>query len=87
MARKRTKELLMDKIREVLRLALQCKRSNRETGKICRISHSTVRDYIIRVNQAGLTYDQIKNMDDLSKSQPRVTARYRFIPVSIVEIS
>ena len=66
MAKKRTKELLMDKIREVLRLALQCKRSNRETGKTCRISHSTVRDYIIRVNQAGLTYEQIKNMDDQS---------------------
>jgi len=64
MARKRKKELSMHKVREILRLALQCQRSSREIGKVFRISHSTVQDYINRSKQAGLDYEKIKEMDD-----------------------
>ncbi len=64
MAKKRKKELSMEKVREIFRLAMQCKRSSRDIGKVCRISHSTVLDYLKRSKQADLDYDKIKMMDD-----------------------
>ncbi len=64
MARKRRKELAMPKVLEILRLALQCQCSSRDIGQICKISHSTVQDYIQRARQAGLNYTQIETMDD-----------------------
>jgi hypothetical protein len=45
MSRKK-KRLSMNKIREILRLAWQCKRSNREIAQSCAISHTAVNDYL-----------------------------------------
>ena len=64
MPRKRKKELSMQKVREIFRLAMQCGRSSRDIGKICHISHSTVLDYLKRSKQADLDYEKIRLMND-----------------------
>ena len=64
MAWKKRKELSMRKIREILRLRLSCKIGVREIARSCSISHSTVGEYLSRVEKAGLTWSRIEKMDN-----------------------
>ncbi len=48
--------LSMRKIREVLRLKWVCKQSNRAIARSCRLSHSTVGEYLDRAQAAGLSW-------------------------------
>jgi transposase len=62
--RRKGKGLSMQKIREVLRLALMHGMSDREIGRSCTISHVTVGKYRSKVAEAGLSYGNIEAMDD-----------------------
>jgi len=54
----------MRKITEVLRLKWQHKLSNRKIAHSCSISHSTVREYLKRARQAGLSWPLDEALDD-----------------------
>lgn len=60
----RRKELSIRKIREVLRLGLDCDMGNREIARSCVISHSTVGEYLNRARESGLSLEDIEKMDD-----------------------
>lgn len=65
MAAKRKKELSMRKVREILRLSLQCNRGNLEIARSCCISHTVVNRYLKRFKEAGLSdYLQIEKISD-----------------------
>jgi len=66
MARKKLWELSMRKIREILRLRLKCRRSNREIARSLGISHVTVGRYVSRAKEAGFAHATIEQMDDLT---------------------
>lgn len=54
----------MRKIREVLRLVLQEKISRRATALSLSIPRSSVNDYVTRAAVAGLTWEQVNELDD-----------------------
>ncbi|MBX9568967.1 MAG: IS21 family transposase [Candidatus Obscuribacterales bacterium] len=54
----------MRRIREVLRLVLDCKLSNRKTGESLGIGRSTVDEYVRRACAAGLTWPLSADLDD-----------------------
>ena len=54
----------MRNIREVLRLKWRHKLSNRKIANSCSISHSTVREYLQRARQAGLSWPLGEDFDD-----------------------
>jgi len=54
----------MRKIREIVRLGLNCQMGCREIARSCSISHSTVSEYLNRVKGNGLTYGDIEKMSD-----------------------
>ena len=56
--------LSMRKITEVLRLKRTCGLSNRANARSCRISHSTVSEYLVRAEQAGLTWPLPESLDE-----------------------
>jgi transposase len=56
--------LSMRKITEVLRLKWTCDLSNRAIARSCRISHSTVSEYLARAKQVGLSWPLPKNLDE-----------------------
>ncbi len=58
------KRLAMRRIREVLRLVLDCKLSNRKTGESLRIGRTTVDEYVRRASAAGLTWPLPSELDD-----------------------
>jgi transposase len=58
------KRLAMRRIREVLRLVLDCKLSNRKTGESLGIGRSTVDEYVRRAAAAGLTWPLPPELDD-----------------------
>lgn len=58
------RRISMRKIREVLRLKWQHKFSNRKIAHSCSISHSTVREYLLRAKLAGLTWPLPAQLDD-----------------------
>lgn len=62
--RKKTKELSMRKVREVLRLALSCNMGHREIARSCLVAPATVGNYVNNIKKAGLSYSQIEQMDD-----------------------
>ena len=64
MAKKKRKELSMRKVREVFRLSMECKVTNREIARSCSISHTVVNDYLKRAKEASLDYSQIEEMKD-----------------------
>lgn len=68
MSRKK-KRLSMNKIREILRLAWQCGRSNREIALSCAISHTAVNDYLAKARLAGLGPETFETMSDAELSQ------------------
>ena len=50
------KRISMRKLRDVLRLAHQAQLSGREISRCLGLSHTTVRNYLYRAKQAGLTW-------------------------------
>ena len=58
--------LTLRKIREILRLRWECQLSERVVARSCRISHSTVGDYVKRAETAGLKWPLA---EELSESQ------------------
>lgn len=56
--------LSMRKVREVLRLKWEAELSNRAIARSCDISHSTVREYLHRAQQAGLTWPLPEDLDE-----------------------
>ncbi len=58
--------LTLRKIKEILRLRWGCQLSERVVARSCRISHSTVGDYVKRAETAGLKWPL---PEDLSESQ------------------
>ena len=54
----------MRRIREVLRLVLDCKLSNRKTGESLGIGRSSVDEYVRRASAAGLTWPLPPDLDD-----------------------
>jgi len=62
-------ELSMRNIREVLRLGMTCGSSAREIGRSLRITHPTAQKYLLAAKEAGLTWDEVKAMDDESLSR------------------
>ena len=64
MARKRKKELSMRKVREILRLSLECHMGKREVARSCTVSPTTVTNYLSRIEKLNLNYSQVARMDD-----------------------
>ena len=62
--RKHGQELTIRKIREILRLGLQCGLSNREISRSCNVSRSTVGKYINTAQKASITYLDTAKMDN-----------------------
>jgi transposase len=58
------RRISMRKIREVLRLKWQHELSNRKIAHSCSICHSTVREYLLRARQAGLSWPLPEDFDD-----------------------
>jgi len=56
--------LSMRKITEVLRLKWTCGLSNRAIARSCRISHSTVNEYLVRAEQAGLSWPLPESLNE-----------------------
>lgn len=54
----------MRKIKEVLRLKWQNACSNKQIAKSCNIARSTVREYLKRAQDAGLTWPLDTELDD-----------------------
>ena len=58
------RRLSMRKIKEVIRLKWGNNLSNRQIAKSCSMSHSTVRDYLLRSELAGLSWPLDPELDD-----------------------
>ncbi len=56
--------LSMRRIREVLRLRWEAGLSQREIGSSCRLGRSTVQDYLLRAEMAGLSWPLPEGMND-----------------------
>jgi hypothetical protein len=54
----------MRTIREVLRLRWEAGLSQREIGVSCRLGRSTVRDYLLRAEAAGLNWPLPEELDE-----------------------
>jgi hypothetical protein len=54
----------MRKIREVLRLKFDGGQTNRRIARSCHISRPTVADYLLRFEEAGLTWPAAEALDD-----------------------
>jgi transposase len=54
----------MRKIKEVLRLKWECKQSNKQIAKSCKIARSTVREYLARAKRADLSWPLDTALDD-----------------------
>ena len=54
----------MRKIREVLRLKLECGLSHRQVSRSCRLAHGTVGEYVLRASAAGLDWEKVQGLDD-----------------------
>jgi len=61
--------LSMRTIREVLRLRWEAGLSQREIGISCRLGRSTVRDYLLRAEAAGLSWPLPEGMDEEALEQ------------------
>jgi len=58
------RRLSMRKIKEVLRPKWEHNLSNRQIAKSCSISHSTVKEYLLRAKEAGLSWPLPDELDD-----------------------
>jgi len=64
MAKKRTKEMSVLKIHEILRLGLKEGRSYRQIACSCQVSLGAVSKYLNKAKATGTTYEQVRDMDD-----------------------
>jgi transposase len=60
------RKLSMRKIKEILRLHYEHKISNRNIGKACKISPTTVGEYIDRAREMNIDFNKILELDDKS---------------------
>jgi len=60
------KGLLMNEVREVLRLTWINQLKAREVGRVLHISHSTVLLYLAKAKRKELTWDKVQSLDDSS---------------------
>ncbi|MBU1108672.1 MAG: hypothetical protein KKB51_18495 [Candidatus Riflebacteria bacterium] len=58
------KPISMRKIKEILRLKLECGLSDRKVSASCNVARSTVQDYFGRAKAAGLSIYQIDSMSE-----------------------
>ena len=78
--------LTMRKIREVFRLKFDFDISNRQIAKSCKIARSTVAEYLLRFQQAALSWPLDQNLDDNQLEQllypqlPALPAHERPLP-------
>jgi transposase len=68
------------KISEALRLKLVCGLSNREVGRSCEISHSTVSDYLKRAEAAGVKWPLPENLDEAGLYRLLFPERFEVAP-------
>lgn len=79
--RKQGEELSMRKIREILRLGLECSLGFREIARSCNISHPTAKKYLAAAQKISLSWQQAQTMDDyelhnlLTQNQPHSVKR------------
>lgn len=79
------RRFVVDVVREVLRLKLQLLKSNREIGRILKISKSTVATYLARIKAAQLTnIGEINNLsdDELREVIFPIKSGKKIIPIS-----
>ena len=91
MAKKRKKEVTLQKLREILRLGLQHQLGYREISRSCCVSHVTARAYLKHVQDAGLAWDDVAALDEtklrelvqgahiLDPKQPRPQPDWQYI--------
>ena len=60
--------LSMRKIKEVLRLYFELRLGKKKIARACSVSPSTVKDYVLRFEKAGLTWPLSEEMDDSALS-------------------
>lgn len=70
----------MRKLREILKLFMNCGMTNREIAQSCSISHTTVNEYTKRAEGSGMSYSQIEEMGDAD-------LRHLLIGVGSVKVS
>ena len=58
------RRLPMRKIKEVLRLKYECNLSEREIARSCRISRTTVTDYLLKAKAAGLVWPDVTSLTE-----------------------
>ena len=78
------RRISMKKIREIIRLHDECFLSNRQISRAIGVSRPVARDYILRIEAAGLKYSDIKDLSDDSlleilDSNRKFDERYEFI--------
>ncbi|SEM83595.1 Transposase [Syntrophus gentianae] len=56
--------LSMRTIKEVLRLKWEKKFSNKQIEQSCKIARSTIREYLVRAERAGLNWPEVSDLDD-----------------------
>jgi len=54
----------MRKVKEIFRLSMDCGMSNREIGRSLSVSHTVVNDYVKGAKAAGLSWPDIKDMEE-----------------------
>jgi transposase len=75
----------MKKIREIIRLSCESSMSNRQIARSLKVSRPVVAQYIINFKRAGLSYEDIKNIDDeclldiLEMKQKAKSERYKIL--------
>ena len=78
------RRISMKKIREIIRLHDECFIGNRQISRAIGVSRPVVRDYISKIEAAGLKYSDIKDMSDDSlleilDSSRKFDERFEFI--------
>jgi len=58
------RRLPMRKIKEVLRLKYDCRLSAREIARSCNVARSTVADYLMKAQAAGLSWPEASTLTD-----------------------
>jgi transposase len=64
MARRRRKGLSVRKLKEILRLSLECGLDRREIARSLSVSHTTVNGYVGRAEELGLSYAGVEGMSE-----------------------
>lgn len=76
----------MRKVREVLRLRLDCRRSHSEIAASCTISPATVSDYLRRFQCSGMTWDEASRLSDGDLESRLFRVKESRVPASRVPI-